>query len=216
MKKLLRMTTVIATGMIVSAFLHSCATSSTAITGSWDKPGVVQQYDDILVAVLTSTTSSRSAIEEEIVRQLRDEGVGASQSIEILPPRFIEDQDERRNILGAIQTDGMDAILTVSLIDKDTDMRYVPGGAAYAPYPAYGFYGTFWGYYNYWYPRFSSPGYYTEHDVYFMETNLYDAETEELVWSAQSETYNPVNLETFSENFAEEIVEELQEKNIVD
>jgi hypothetical protein len=45
---------------------------------------------------------------------------------------------------------------------------------------------------------------------------LYDAETEDLIWSAQSETYNPVNLETFSENFAEEIVEELQAKKIIE
>jgi hypothetical protein len=216
MKKLTRISLVIVTSLIVSALMYNCTTSSTMITGSWEKPGVEKQYDDILVSALTSTISSRSAIEQEIAQQLRNRGINASQSLDVLPPRFIEDQDERRKISGAIRSNGMDAILTVSLIEKDTDTRYVPGSRTYAPYPTYGFYGNFWGYYNYWYPRFDSPGYYTEKDVYYMETNLYDAETEDLIWSAQSETYNPVNLETFSENFAEEIVEELQAKKIIE
>lgn len=47
---------------------------------------------------------------------------------------------------------------------------------------------------------------YTEGKVYFIETNLYDAETEKLIWSAQSESYDPSDLKDFAEDFADLIV----------
>lgn len=77
------------------------------------------------------------------------------------------------------------------------------------------FYNTFWGYFNYWGPIIYDPGYYTQDKIYYLETNLYDADTENLVWSAQSETVNPRNLQTFSEEFAEVTAEEMAENNLL-
>lgn len=150
-----------------------------------------------------------------MVANLREEGADASQSVDVIPPRLIEDDDKKREIQNTIIRDGFDGVLTITLIDEDTETRYVRGSGMYRPYPHYGFYGNFWGYYDYWYPRFYEPGYYVENKVYYMETNLYDAETEDLVWSAQSETYDPVDLESFADGFAEEIVEELDEQGLI-
>src|SRR5690606_23752299 len=106
-------------------------------------------------------------------------------------------------------------ILTVALIDKETETRYVPGNAGYAPMPRFGYYGTFWGYYNTWYPTLYSPGYYEGEKVYFIETNLYDADTEELLWSAQSETYNPRNLPDFASTFADVVVSRMERDDLL-
>lgn len=110
---------------------------------------------------------------------------------------------------------GADAILTVSLIDKETDTRYVPGSYDYAPYPRYNFYGRFWGYYSYWYPVIYTPGYYVNEKTYYIETNLYDANTQELVWSAQSETYSPSGLHDFASEYAQLIAKKLKQENVI-
>ena len=196
-------------------YATSCGTSSTTITGTWEKETIEKEYYHILVAALTSNVSVKSTIEQHIEESLRDQGLEASQSIELLPPKFIDDDNQKQKIINAIKNDGADAILTVSLIDEDTETRYIPGSASYAPYPLYRYYGDFWGYYNHWSPQLYSPGYYSEDKVYYIETNLYDAETEELLWSAQSRTYNPENLSKFSQNFGKEIVQRLIEDDIL-
>ena len=60
-----------------------------------------------------------------------------------------------------------------------------------------------------------SPGYYEDDKVYYIETNLYDADTEELLWSAQSETYNPTSLPDFASDFAEVVVARMEKENLL-
>ena len=202
-------------GVLIMFFAFSCRTSSTTITGTWEKENVEKEFSHVLVAALTSNVGAKSTIEEHLGSVLQEKGLESSTSIDLLPPRFIDDENQKQKILNTIKDDGIDAILTVSLIDSDTETRYVPGSTTYAPYPAFRYYGNFWGYYSHWSPRLYSPGYYSEDKVYYIETNLYDAQTEELIWSAQSQTYNPENLERFSGDFSREIVERLVEDNIL-
>ena len=107
------------------------------------------------------------------------------------------------------------AILTVSILDKETESRYVPGSYSYDPYAGPAYYRTFWGYYSHMYPYVYRPGYYVTENTYFIETNLYDVATEVLIWSAQSETYDPANLARFARDFADVIVDELQKDGII-
>jgi hypothetical protein len=202
-------------GLSIIFYAASCGTSSTTITGTWEKENINKEYNHILVAALTSNVNVKSTVEQHLEESLREQGLEASQSIELLPPRFIDDENQKQKIISGIKNSGTDAILTISLIDSDTETRYVPGATSYAPYPAYRFYGNFWGYYSHWSPQFYSPGYYSEDKVYYIETNLYDAETEELIWSAQSQTYNPENLSGFSRDFGKEIVQRLIEDDII-
>jgi len=48
-----------------------------------------------------------------------------------------------------------------------------------------------------------------------METNLYDAASEELVWSAQSETYSPIDLPTFAQEFADIIISKMKKDGVI-
>ena len=134
MKKLIKLFTLFISAAIFLTIVNSCGTS-TMITGTWEKPMVEETYDNILVTALVPTTSSRSVIERNMVANLREKGVDASQSIDVIPPRLIEDDDKRREIQNSILRDGFDGILTVSLIDQDTETRYVPGAGIYRPYP---------------------------------------------------------------------------------
>ena len=62
---------------------------------------------------------------------------------------------------------------------------------------------------------YNNPAYYAQDCVYYLETNLYDARSEDLVWSAQSETYNPKDLSGFSQVLANQIVNKLEKDGLL-
>jgi len=175
-----------------------------------------KNYDNILVAAMTDNIQAKKTVESEIASRLRKDGIMVSESIDVFPPNFTDDDNDKEYMLNKIKDNHADGILTIALIDKDTETRYVPGNYLYHPYPAYPFYGYFWGYYSYWYPQLYDGGYYTEDNIYYIEANLYDVDTGKLLWSAQSKTYNPVELSSFSEEFSEKIVSQLEESHLLD
>jgi hypothetical protein len=205
--------------IILTAISFTACSPGTEITGSWknnDAPAAAAGINTILVTALTPRVNARQSIENDLASALQKEGYKTIKSIDVLPPTFTDgEKPDKEELLSRIEGSGADAILTVALIDEQTESRYVPGNAGYAPVPQFGYYGTFWGYYNTWYPTLYSPGYYKDDQIYFIETNLYDAETEELLWSAQSETYNPTSLPGFASDFAEAVVSRMEEDDLL-
>lgn len=195
--------------------LSSCASTSTVITGSWEKPDVEKKYDNLIVEAFTPQVEVKEALQLQMTTELIENGIYAAINEKPLPPAPVEDDKDRQDIMNGIKENGADGILTIAIIDKAAESRYTPGPGRYAPYPRYPYYGSFWGYYDYWYPHFHRPGYYSLENVYYIETNIFDAESEELIWSAQSKTYESTNLETFSEDYAKEVVEEMIEDGII-
>ncbi|MFW5820645.1 MAG: hypothetical protein ACOCWA_05105 [Bacteroidota bacterium] len=204
------------TSIVLSiVILNSCGTTSTVITGSWERTGIEKKYNKLVVEAFTPQEEVEEALELQMMVKLQEKGISALRHKEPLPPGPVENDKDKEEVMDNMQENGADGILTISIIDKESESRYVPGPSPYAPYPRYPYYGSFWGYYDYWYPYFYGPGYYTLESVYYIETNLFDAESEDLIWSAQSKTYEHVNLETFSKDYAEEVVEEMMEDGII-
>jgi len=204
--------------IIVAAVCVAACSPSTQITGSWknSEARVDGDINTILVTALTARANARQAVENDIAAALTDKGYKTIKSIDVMPPTFTGDKTpDRSELLAKIKGTGADAILTVALIDKETETRYQPGSYGYAPIPRFGYYGTFWGYYTTWYPTLHDPGYYEEDKVYFIETNLYDVETEELLWSAQSKTYNPRSLPDFAKEFSRIVVSKLEQDRVL-
>lgn len=202
------------TAIVWVMFLSSCV-STTMITGSWKSPSYYSKsYKSILVAALTNHVVAKSTVENDISKLLNKENIRVSKSIDLLPIKASNSDSSRTSILDKVRGKNIDAILTISLLKKETETHYTPGDYAYDPF-RYDYYRSFWGYYSYWYPYTYSEGYYSENTVYYIETNLYDVKTEDLVWSAQSKTYDVLNLRTFSNEFANSIVTKLKKDKIL-
>jgi hypothetical protein len=202
--------------LVLGYLFYTCA-PSTKITASWKNPKMNDQHvNSILVTALTDKTNNRETVEASLTNALQDAGLRATKSMEVLPPTFTgDDLPDRKELLDKIKNAGVDGILTVALIDEETENRYVPGNYGYSPVTRFAYYGRFWGYYSTWIPTLHSPGYYREDKTYFIETNLYDAKTEELIWSAQSETYNPSSLTGFSTEFSKIVLTKLQQDGVL-
>ena len=195
--------------------MASCATS-TRITGSWKNPKETpKNYKSVLVIALTGNVVAKSTLENDLADVLSKNGMMVTKGMEVMPPSFTKDKPNKEAIMSKVKTNGAEGILTVSIIKEETESRYVPGTYGYEPFPRYSYYGDFWGYYDYWYPYSYTPGYYTEDKIYYLETNFYDASTEALLWSAQSETYNAESLANVSREFAELIETKLKQDKIL-
>lgn len=81
--------------------------------------------------------------------------------------------------------------------------------------PTYTWSGNYFGYYSNWYPTVSTPGYYTAEKSYFIESNLYDATSEEIMWSVQSQVFNPSSLQKFSRSYMTALVKQLESEKLL-
>ncbi|HWA33189.1 MAG TPA: hypothetical protein VG737_03615 [Cyclobacteriaceae bacterium] len=218
---------------IVIALLNSCATRrpTTNITGSWKEPAG-KAYQNFLVAVLAKNLPARSSIEGDMVRDLKREKVKASKSLDILGhDEKLDTPEQKRAAVDKIKTMDYDAIIVVTLLKKTEESRYVPGTTSYTPAnigvgtgyynpvtnesTSGGSYGPFGIYYMDASSAYNTPGYYEKDQIYFVQSNMYDARTEKLVWSAQSDTFYSGDLATASNDFAHVMVQDLKNSNLI-
>jgi hypothetical protein len=207
-KMISRLTAVL--GLIV---LVAGCESATRITGSWynKKATEGKTYGGgVFIAALTANLEARQAIEASFAEEAKFRKIKAVQSLAVFGLAS-EGQPvpNKETILTKIRETGVQTIMTVSVKDIANTTRYVPGTVTYEPMATYGYYGGFYGYYNTAYTEVYNPGYYTTDRTYFLECNLYDVATEELLWSAQSETTNPGKIKSAAKEYARVVVNQM-------
>jgi hypothetical protein len=228
-----RHTSILIVLLIICIASESCSTRTptTSITGSWKDPEG-KNYKDFLVAVLSKNLPARSTFEGDIAKRLKHEGVKASESMLILGrDQKLESAEDKKAAVEKIQGLSYDAIITITLVKKTENSRYVAGTTSYAPTnigigtgyydPATGLnqgsgsYGSFGTYYMSASTVYNTEGYYVTDKEYFVQSNMYDAKTAKLVWSAQSETFNPSNLAMASSDFSYVMTEAMKKANLI-
>ncbi|NRB65466.1 MAG: hypothetical protein HRU40_21020 [Saprospiraceae bacterium] len=204
---------------IMLSLMVGCSTSQNVI-GSWKKdplPEKTQSYKKVMIAAITDNASARAIIEADLATVATDNGYEAVKSIDVFPPEFKEKmEDSKEMILEKVRAMGVDAIFSVALLKEEAQERYVPGTGPYIPYPSYNWYGGFWRYYTRNMNVVYNAGYYTTDRKYYIEGNLYDAESEELLYSVQSVSYNPSDLERFSKKYAKLIHKAMVEEGFLE
>lgn len=201
----------IITAFLISIEFWSC-NPTTRITGSWVAPsakGKAVSGKTVFIAALTRNMELRTKLEKALAEEAKLRNIRAVKSSDHFSPDFYKNPPSERQLLLQISNTGADAILTVSLINKESETRYVPGKRSYSPYPYYKWYGGFYSYFEYWRPAFYEPGYYVTDKTYFLETNLYNIERNQLIWSAQSEPVNSGSIDNFIRTYPEVLMEQL-------
>jgi hypothetical protein len=192
----------------------ACGTSSV-ITSSWRAPEkVTASFRKVIVLGLIkeSDRSLREEMEQYLAASLREKGQDAIFACDIYSPKEFDRMTEEQ-ALERLQNSGVDGVLTVVLLDKTKERYYVPGHVQYTPYMVY--YNRFWGYSRALYGRIYSPGYYTTDTKYFWETNLYDLMSDKLLYSAQSQSFDPASSSAMGKQHARLILDDISAKNII-
>lgn len=189
-------------------------TPANRITSSWTNKNHIQEkkYNKIFIAALVTNPHVRTHIEEEMRNNISMKGIAVESSLDYFPPKFTKNKPpDVESMLGKIKELGCGLIFTITMIEKQSETRYVPGSnGLYGPYPGYDL--RFRGFYSYWYPYMYDQGNYVTDKTYFMEGNIFETSTETLLWSVQTETINPASVEKFSK----ELVALMWERALMD
>ena len=184
----------------------ACA-SSTKVTGSWTRlDHEPASYKKVVVLGIAQNSVNRRIFEDQVETRLVEQGYPVMAALDMLPPNAAIGTITKEIVRDIFISAKIDAVFTMSMMHKEDTRRYVPGhGAAsfYTPYyynvPFYDYYGGFNSYYY-------SPGYYTGSVQVFLEANLFDFESGELIWSAQTKTTDLSSIDKMAVQFADVIV----------
>ena len=213
--------------LIVVLLLNAC--SSVKVLSSWkaDNASTIKD-NNILVIARTANLSARMAFENEIVKQLVEDGIKATASFTKFPklnPDEKVSEEKKEAIVNMLKSEGYNGVILTVIKDvqelskTDIDGGYYAGGTMYGYYPRY--YGGFYGYYNN--PMsYSTFGNYVPQTAttytatnYVLETVIYDLEQEgekQLVAIVTSKLEEPDSAEAVAKQYVKAITKSLDKK----
>ena len=189
---------------VLYIFLLIGCSTSTKITAAWtDKEYEKGKIRSIMVMGIAKREAVRRIFEEDMVERFEYIGVTCLASSQIFPKDVKLDTNTYRL---HFSNSGIDAVLTSKLVSADKSQTYVQGSSYYGGYPRHG---GFYGYYGSSYDYMYSPGYTITSTTLKIETNLYDTKTEQLIWTAISDTFDPTNETDAIKSLNKKLVDEL-------
>ena len=193
--------------------LTSCAT--TKLNSVWRDDNYSGKIKRVLVIGVIKRPALKRFFESEFVQQLKARGTDAVEGFTVLPPDKEGDKDIIASKLKELDADG---VLITRLVDKKTLETYIPGEVYYerTHYAPPVHYREWDSYYSRSYRAIYRPGYTVKDEVVIVETNLYDSFSEELVWSALSETFVEGSSDDLIRSFVQVIIKDLYEKNLLE
>lgn len=212
--------------LLASSLLFSC--TNTKLTVSWTQEHIEpKKYNNIGVSVLLPHDGNRLAVEEALAAEFKKRGINASITFytfplagkkDIIQNLSLTEEELRNGIVKKIKENNIDALLTVTIFNTKTEKRYVSRQVGFTPYydhtlPMYN--RPYYDYYSYVYHTTYAKGYYQTDATFFIETNLYDIDSEKLQWTAQSKTKNMNSVEEEAIVFSKIIVKDIIEKDVV-
>ena len=200
--------------LLISMVLLLLSCANTKITQSWAEPDNKKSYNGLLIIGIGNSEQTRRAYESYFVEELRANGSEAEASYKLIKS---SEKIERETVQKAIEGLEIDGVIITHMVAVDEETIYRPGtNYAYAGYGGYGRYGRgMYGYYPHVNSYVSSPGYYTTHETYTLETTLYDIKTEELVWTARSSTFSPESVDEVIVDLTKLLINDLKEKSLI-
>ena len=191
---------------VLMALLSAC--SSTQITSVWKDPTYQKHPQKMMVISVNKSPLNRRIFEEEIVRRIKKQGGDAIASYTVLPDAKQEDEVM---IAKKVAEQNADTVLITRMVSRKTVQVYVPGNIYYPPY----YFGSWRDYYGYGHHALYSPGYLTEDEYALIETNLYDAKTNNLIWAATSQTGVRGSEQSLIHSFIEEMIEKMVDQGLL-
>jgi hypothetical protein len=207
-KRMINIIRIIGVG-ILCITLISCAT--TGITGAWKDKDYNKPLTKVLVIGMSDNIARRRIYEDTLVKQFEQNGITAISSAALFSPQKKFEKDE---LEAAIKENSFDAVLVTRLVSVEKDTRYVRG-TVYVHRPPQNYYYNFYDYYGRAQPVVYSPGYLEDVTIVSLETNIYETEQENLIWSISSETFNPGDVNRTVKELSKLIVNRLSKDGLL-
>ena len=200
--------------IMATAFFFSCST--TKINSSWKaENSQTKPYHNVMVwGLLTGKDSSlRKQMETHLVNDLISKGYHAVASMDVYKSKAFQKLTSKE-IVDEFKLTGVDAVITIALLNKEKEEKYYPGGFNYQP-PNTNMYGNLDHYYSGIYERVYTPGYYITTTTYFWESCLFEVKADKMIYSVQTNSFDPNTTETLAHENGLKIIKDMVKKKVI-
>ncbi len=190
--------------LLLVGMLTAC--SSTKLRDTWrDEAYTGPGYKKVLVIGIAELPARRKSFEDTFAAALGQAGVVAVPSHRVLA---VSGRIEEERLRQAVAESGAEAVLLTRLMSLDTRSEYQRGYISIVPRAGfYGYYGAAWGHYT--------PAATYDYKVVGLETNLWDVETEKLVWAGATESFAPQTVKQETEAFSQVVINALRAADLI-
>ena len=198
--------------LIIVFTLYSC-TSSKVIT-TWKAPGNPGEYKKILVIgiIKDSSISLRKQMEKHLADDLRTAGYNAVTALEEFGKGGLENLEQEQTYV-KLCNKGIDAVITIALLDRKKEKFYVPAQVKY--YSSLYYYNRIWNYSSIQADLTAGAQNYEESTQYLWETILFDLQTLSPVYSVQTKTFDPNSLKDMGHEHGKLIVSKMFQDKVL-
>ena len=182
--------------------IAACAT--TELTSVWRDPEYRDHPRTIMVIGALRRDDAMRLLEESFVERFQKRGIRAVAGHTVLPGHAAVD---RATIVAKLKEIGADTVLVAKLVDRK-EMETATTAMQMPGYP-HSYYG------NSWYGNYAAPAATATFEFGFVQTSVYDVQTEKLIWAATSQTPIAGPERGLLENFARKIMNELERAKVL-
>jgi len=200
--------------MMATAFIFSC--SSTKINSSWKAENAqTKPYHNVMVwGLLTEKDSTlRRQMENHLVNDLAGKGYHAVSSMDVYKAKAYK-KLTAAEIIDEFKFTGVDAVITIALLNKEKEEKYFPGGFYNQPANK-NMHDGLDKYYSGIYERVFTPGYYISTTTYFWESSLFEVKDDKMVYSVQTRSFDPNTTEKLAHENGLKIIRDMVKKKII-
>lgn len=197
------------------------SSTSTHISQSFRNPGFEETvFQKLFVLGVAPTQEGRVAFEDAFVSAIEKHGGRAKASWNTLPDSTMLPEEA---IYAALQRGGFDGVLVTRVLSVDKSTSYVPPKrynrprtTHYRAGPQWGMgFGGYTGFYHTTFAEVHRPGYIETSKTIRLETNLYSVATNDLVWTAQSETVQPKSMDDLLASMTVAVAKRLKKERLI-
>ena len=127
--------------------------------------------------------------------------------------RNYEVEQKLQQAIDKLRNAGVDAVLTIVLLNKTRERYYIPQRVQYSAFEYSQ--NRFWNYSRFMFDRIYSDEYYVTDTKYYWESNLYDLAGNKLLYSAQSQSFDPNSTNKLGHEYGQVIIKDLVKKNVL-
>jgi hypothetical protein len=188
--------------------LTSCG--GTNLSYVWKDPHYGGGYlRSVMVVGVSEDLARRRVFEEVFVREFEKRGVEAVASIKVLGP---DTRLTRDTVKAAAARLRMDTVLATRLISAGNEAIDQPASISTMRSAQYGNVDL---YFYSWDAQSAYPGARGKQYVVRLETNVFDTDTEKLIWTASSQTVEPESIREIIDSLCENVMNRLREDKLL-
>ena len=159
-----------------------------------------------------STAALRKDMEVHLANDLKNIGYNAVSALNEFGKGGLANLEQEETYI-KLCNKGIDAVITIALLDRKKEKLYVPAKVKYSSGLYY--YNRIWNYNTIQADLTSGKGVYEESTQYTWETILFDLQTFSPVYSAQTKTFDPASVKSMAHEYGQLIVANMIKQKVL-